>query len=98
MCRSKQFPRPPTNKEHSARQRAKKTYHIQDDKQSPEDADSSDGEFKLHNLGKQSFDPIMVPMILNRKTLNMEVDTGAALSVISEATRQALFPIKPCPL
>ena len=34
----------------------------------------------------------MVTMQLNGKKLNMECDTGAALSIISECTRQSMFP------
>ena len=34
----------------------------------------------------------MATLLLNGKKLDMEVDTGAALSVLSEATRRAMFP------
>ena len=69
-----------------------KTHHLEADVQSSGDADSSDGDFKLHRLGKKSSEPIMVSVWLNGQKLEMEVDTGAAFSVISEATRQAVFP------
>ena len=85
-CRSK-LSRP--KKEQSRHQKAKKTHHIHDDKQSFDDSES---EFKLHKLGGHSSDPIRVTLSLNGKDLEMEVDTGAALSVISEATKQAVFP------
>ena len=55
-------------------------------------ADSSDGNFKLHRLGKTSSEPIMISVWLNGQKLEMEVATGAAFSVISEATRQAVLP------
>lgn len=86
-CRSKMF-KPKKGQIHG---KVKKTYRISDGQQSDE-VDSSDGEFKIYNFGKQSADPIVVPLTLNGKTLNMEVDTGAALSVISEATRLTHFP------
>ena len=86
-CRSKMF-KPKKGQIHS---KVKKTYRISDGPQSDE-VDSSDGEFKIYNIGKQSADPIVVPLTLNGKTLNMEVDTGAALSVVSEATRLTHFP------
>ena len=43
-------------------------------------------------VGKCSPDLITVALQLNRKKLDMEVDTGAALSVISESTRLEIFP------
>ena len=42
-------------------------------------------------MGKTSFEPIMVSVCLNGQKLQMEVDTSAAFSIISEATRQAVF-------
>ena len=51
-----------------------------------------DGDFKLHKIGRQSSEPIMVPLWLNDHKLDMEVDTGATFSVISETTRQQIFP------
>ena len=38
-----------------------------------------------------SSEPIMSSIWLNAKKLQMEVDTGAVFSIISEATRQAVF-------
>ena len=61
---------------------------------SPSDNESlvnSEDSFKLHKLSKQSAEPIVVSLILNGKTIQMEVDTGAVLSVISEATRKKTF-------
>ena len=42
-------------------------------------------------MDTRSADPIIVSLSLNGQKLDMEVDTGAAFSVISEATKQALF-------
>lgn len=67
-----------------------KTHLVQNAEQSSEE--SSDEGFKIHNLVKRSPDPIVVQLQLNGKFLDMEVDTGAALSVISEATRRDVFP------
>lgn len=92
VCRSKAMESKKGRAEHHE---SKKTHHVQDDKQSSDDAASSDGEFLLHKVGSRSPDPITVPMLLNGKTLTMEVDTGAALSVISESTRQSVFPEEP---
>ena len=67
------------------------THHLQDDEQSSDDAANSDSEFLLYKVGSRSSDPISVPMLLEV----MEVDTGTALSVISESTRQSVFPEEP---
>ena len=64
-----------------------KTLHVEADEQSPDDANSSDGDFKLLKLSKNSSDPIMVSVKLNGQSLEMEADTGAAFSIISEVTR-----------
>ena len=40
--------------------------------------------------------PIVVPMAVNNKELLMELDTGAAVSVISSSTHNRMFP--ECPL
>ena len=69
-----------------------KTHHLEADVQSSSDVDSSNGDFKLHRLGKNSSEPFMVSVWLNGQKFEMEVDTGAAFSIISEATRQAVFP------
>ena len=71
------------------------THHLQDDEQSPDDAASSDSEFLLYRVGSRSSDSISVPMLLNGQELAMEVDTGAALSVISESTCQSVCPKEP---
>ena len=37
-------------------------------------------------------EPVQVQMIINGKSLDMEVDTDAALSLISDSKRKAIFP------
>ena len=43
-------------------------------------------------MGKRSTEPVQVQMIINGKRLDMEVDTGAALSLLLDAKRKAIFP------
>ena len=69
-----------------------KTYRLDDDKRSHSSEDSNSDEYELHHLGKRSSEPVQVQMIINGKRLDMEVDTGAALSLISESKRRAIFP------
>ena len=76
--------------------KGKKTHHLQDDTQlsADENANSSEDEFGLHRVDTRSADPIIVSLSLNGQKLDMEVDTGAAFSVISDATKQTLFKNK----
>jgi predicted aspartyl protease len=59
-----------------------------------DESDSSDTDYKIHQLGKTSADPIIVSIQINGKMLDMEVDTGAAFSVISETTGKHIFARK----
>ena len=97
-CQSTRPPQPP--RQGDTQRRKHKTHHVHDEAQSSDDAQpsdgadshgSSDGDFKLHRVAKKSSDPIMVALWLNGQKLDMEVDTGASFSVISEATRQRMF-------
>ena len=65
---------------------------IKEKQTSSDEADISDGEFKINQLVKPSPDPILVDMQMNGQSVTMEVDTGAALSVISETTKNRTFP------
>ena len=47
---------------------------------------------RLNKLGNPSLPPYKVAVELNGKTVEMEVDTGAAVSLISESTKRKLFP------
>ena len=54
--------------------------------------ESSVEELEMFKVDKKSSRPITVALDVNRQKLSMEVDTGAAVSVISEATKKNLFP------
>ena len=60
-------------------------------KETTTEGDSSSDEYFLHKLGENST-PIRVSLVANGKPLEMEVDTGADISIISEETRKVLFP------
>ena len=77
---------------HFERSRPTRTHHVLDEQQSLDDVGNSDDDFHLYQLSKFSAEPIMATILVNSKKMDMEVDTGAALSVIPEATRQAMFP------
>ena len=52
----------------------------------------SDEEFTLFRVEGKGLHPIVVTMGVNGQQLPMEVDTGAAVSLISSATQTKLFP------
>ena len=58
-------------------------------------------EYEIHHSSTGSTNAITVPVLLNKSKLEMEVDTGAALSVISKSTYDQLWsdesapPLKP---
>ena len=45
----------------------------------------------MHNLEERSSTPINVQVLVNGQQLTMELDTGAAISIILEETRKTLF-------
>ena len=57
----------------------------------PMSDDSDAEEFRLHTLNAQTSQPIMVTLQVEGVSLPMELDTGAAYSVISETTYHSKF-------
>ena len=55
-------------------------------------SDREDEDFTIFKVGGQGLNPIVVTMGVNGQQLTMEVDTGAAVSVISDTTQAKLFP------
>ena len=90
-CRSK-----PQNKSVPPVSRPKTRYHdthlVQHEKNDTMDSESE--EFHLFKLNAPSSNPIEVTVNVKDKPLTMELDTGAAVSIISEATRREMFPKK----
>ena len=60
--------------------------------ETPTEKDSSGDEYYLHKLGEKFSHPIKVSLLANGQSLEMEVDTGADISIISEDTWKTLFP------
>ena len=56
------------------------------------ETESSSEEYKVHNVGRYSNEPVYVQMLINGKRLSMELDAGAEISIISEKIKEALFP------
>ena len=59
---------------------------------SQDSEDGSDQDLPLHQVSNKSSHPITVDLEINKKKLTMEIDTGAAVSTISEKTRKKNFP------
>ena len=53
---------------------------------------SSDEEYAFHKIKGCASDPVHIRVLINAKEIDMEVDTGAALSNILEKTRNTFFP------
>ena len=90
-CRSK-----PKNKSVPHGSRPKTRYHdthlVQHEKNDTMDSESK--EFHLFKLNEPSSNPVEVTINVEDKPLTMELDTGAVVSIISEATRRKMFPKK----
>ena len=54
-------------------------------------SEASGDEYFLHKVGERSSASIEVDVTANGRKLTMEVDTGVALSIISQATKELLF-------
>ena len=82
-----------------AKQKQRRTHRVQETiEDQTSDAEASSGEeYHLHKLTdrESTSDPIEVTVLVNRKKLTMEVDMGAAVSIISDQTRRSLFPKQP---
>lgn len=46
----------------------------------------------LHSIGGGATPPIKVPLIINNNLLNMELDTGATITIMSERQFREIFP------
>ena len=71
-----------------SQRRYRKTNRVQGDQEAREvessGSSSSSGEYVFHHVGNHSVDPVYVQVEINGKPLKMEIDSGAARSIISE--------------
>ncbi len=79
----------PACKKKIANERKSNTHSVVDTSDAP---DGDDGVFFLNKVGNRTGDPIVVNLDIEGKLIPMEVDTGAAFSVISEKTYKNLLP------
>ena len=91
-CRSKNQPTRRTQPKPTRNKKRRNTNRVQDDDPTADTGESSGEDYHLHKMGTQSSPPVEVDVVVNGTSLTMEVDTGAAVSIISEKTRRALLP------
>ena len=95
-CRAKQKGQQPTSetsKPTGGRASGRKYHQRRTHRVQEEDTDENSGEeYHLHRLGERASEPIAVDVFIDGKQLAMELDTGAAVSIISDETRKSLFP------
>ena len=94
-CRSKSQARSLRKGTQSAfrnKTRPQGTHELHQEKQATENTDSEAKEFPLFKFNEPSSNPIEIQVKINDQCLTMEVDTGAAVSIISNSTRKKLFP------
>ena len=84
VCKSK--PKGPSqSRKH--RNRTKDTHYLTTDEQTTRTpTSSSTEELSLFTVRGQPHTPIVIALAVNGKDLQMELDTGAAISIISKAT------------
>ena len=56
------------------------------------DDGESDSELPMLQIGDHRTHPITVDVLINGRELSMELDTGAAISIISEETQKRVLP------
>ena len=94
-CRSKPQARPQRKGTQIAsrnKTRTQGTHALHEEKQVTENTNSEAEEFPLFKFNEPSSNPIEIQVKINDQSLTMEVDTGAAVSIISNSTRKKLFP------
>ena len=93
VCRSKSKAQPkhqPFNEFPASTKQFHRTHQIQSHQAA--DHDSSEEKYHLNKVEECSSTPLKVTVNVNWTRLPMEVDTGAAVSIISDATCKAMFP------
>ena len=83
------------SKHHSSKRPQHRAHAIQGTDPDTPDTDSEESDsLPLLQVGGKARQPIVVKLTMDGKEILMEVDTGAAVSLISLATKKQLFPQK----
>ena len=84
VCRSRKLQTQPSQSQENKDSKYSRTNHIE--AESP----SAEAEYDLYNLHDNHTEPYHIMVTLNDLPVQMELDTGAAVSVISEATYNSI--------
>ena len=68
------------------RRRLQSTHQMEINNSTQSTTDEEPDSYQLFNLQEPHNEPLKITMLVNQKQLQMEIDTGAALSLISEKT------------
>jgi len=87
-------PGAPTRQGRHGRNKQCSTHRVQETaKFLTSDTEGSSGEeYRLYQMTNRASEPFNVPVLVNGKKLTMELDTGAAFSIISNQTWRSQFP------
>ena len=69
-----------------------KMNRVHDNQGTTKTGSSSEEYSEVYKSGRYSNYPVYVHMLINGYKLSMELDTGAEVSIISENTREEIFP------
>ena len=86
-CRSRQKGHGKSRRGDEVPNSGKTSNYLNREEEAEEEVESN---YTIYSLGKQKTEPYIVEVLLNEESVKMEVDTGAAMSVISEDTFRAL--------
>ena len=75
--------------------RGKQTHTIQEDWEEPVESTAPVEIYDLYHVQGKNRCPYMIQVVLNGAPLQMEVDTGASMSLISESTYLNLWEVSP---
>ncbi len=91
VCRSKEAPPKGKALKKSGPGGPRRTKWVQADRES-DSADDTLEDAMVYKVKSSEARPITVKLLINGTPLTMEVDTGAAVSIISEQTQKRFFP------
>ena len=92
-CRSRQKGHGKSRRGDEVPNSGKTSNYLNREEEAEEEVESN---YTIYSLGRQKTEPYVVEVLLNEESVKMEVDTGAAMSVISEDTFRALKKKYPC--
>lgn len=85
VCRSKKQ----SKSKHFPKQKSRPTKYV------TTDGETTDANLPISTIGKSASRPFRTNVLVNGKAISMEIDTGAALSIMSERQQKLLLPDAP---